>query len=109
MAWCIYYIFASFATELPWASCGNQWNTHTCLDVAVAKEMSNVTSAFDGMIIKGVQGWIRETLMKGGGRCCSQLKSIYDKGAPMVLSHIQRPNGAPPYFDESMTSIGKFR
>jgi len=30
LAWAIYYLVASMATELPWASCGNWWNTANC-------------------------------------------------------------------------------
>lgn len=32
MAWAFFYLFASFSTELPWASCGHDWNTDLCLD-----------------------------------------------------------------------------
>jgi solute carrier family 6 amino acid transporter-like protein 5/7/9/14 len=27
MAWTIYYLFASFTSELPWASCGQEFNS----------------------------------------------------------------------------------
>ena len=30
LAWAIYYLVASMATELPWATCGNWWNTANC-------------------------------------------------------------------------------
>ena len=31
MAWALYYMFHSFTTgELPWATCGNWWNTPQC-------------------------------------------------------------------------------
>ncbi|XP_054766756.2 sodium-dependent serotonin transporter-like [Lytechinus pictus] len=29
-AWSVYYLIASFATTLPWTSCGNDWNTELC-------------------------------------------------------------------------------
>ncbi|XP_028276737.1 sodium- and chloride-dependent betaine transporter-like [Parambassis ranga] len=31
LAWAFFYLFASFSAELPWASCGNYWNTDSCL------------------------------------------------------------------------------
>jgi len=30
LAWAIYYLVSSFAYQLPWASCGNAWNTENC-------------------------------------------------------------------------------
>jgi len=30
ITWTLYYLFHSFALELPWASCGNPWNTPHC-------------------------------------------------------------------------------
>ncbi|GLD51190.1 sodium- and chloride-dependent GABA transporter 2-like protein, partial [Lates japonicus] len=32
LAWAFLYLFSSFNTELPWASCNNTWNTETCID-----------------------------------------------------------------------------
>ncbi|NWY47249.1 S6A11 protein, partial [Sylvia atricapilla] len=29
LAWAIFYLFNCFTTELPWASCGHEWNTGT--------------------------------------------------------------------------------
>uniref|UniRef100_A0A8C6U9F2 Transporter n=1 Tax=Neogobius melanostomus TaxID=47308 RepID=A0A8C6U9F2_9GOBI len=34
MAWAFFYLFASFSAELPWASCGHDWNTESCLDLS---------------------------------------------------------------------------
>jgi len=30
LSWAFFYIFSSFTTKLPWASCGNWWNTEAC-------------------------------------------------------------------------------
>lgn len=27
IAWAFFYLFSSFSAELPWATCGNYWNT----------------------------------------------------------------------------------
>lgn len=29
----LYYLFASFTAELPWGSCGHEWNTAQCSEV----------------------------------------------------------------------------
>lgn len=34
MAWAFFYLFASFSADLPWASCGHEWNTASCLDMS---------------------------------------------------------------------------
>ncbi|CAL8340469.1 unnamed protein product [Lota lota] len=31
LAWAFFYLFSSFSSELPWASCSNSWNTATCV------------------------------------------------------------------------------
>ncbi|XP_017263911.1 sodium- and chloride-dependent GABA transporter 2 [Kryptolebias marmoratus] len=32
LAWAFLYLFSSFNSELPWASCKNSWNTETCVE-----------------------------------------------------------------------------
>ncbi|KAF0308904.1 Sodium- and chloride-dependent GABA transporter ine [Amphibalanus amphitrite] len=37
IAWALYYMFASFQSQIPWASCNNTWNTATCHDASAAE------------------------------------------------------------------------
>ncbi|XP_023209766.1 sodium-dependent noradrenaline transporter-like [Centruroides sculpturatus] len=30
IGWTVYFIFASFSSDLPWIHCGNEWNTEKC-------------------------------------------------------------------------------
>ncbi len=30
IAWCLFYLFASFRKKLQWSDCGNWWNTDRC-------------------------------------------------------------------------------
>ncbi|OWF40286.1 sodium-dependent dopamine transporter-like [Mizuhopecten yessoensis] len=32
IAWALHYLIRSFTSELPWATCGNEWNTEFCYD-----------------------------------------------------------------------------
>lgn len=46
LAWSIYYLLHSFTTgELPWASCGNWWNTPRCLRRGAHELLTNATNA----------------------------------------------------------------
>ncbi|KAA0712843.1 Sodium- and chloride-dependent GABA transporter 2 [Triplophysa tibetana] len=42
LAWAFLYLFSSFSSELPWASCKNYWNTEHCKEFI----KSNVTEYF---------------------------------------------------------------
>uniref|UniRef100_A0A8C4SV92 Sodium- and chloride-dependent GABA transporter 2-like n=1 Tax=Erpetoichthys calabaricus TaxID=27687 RepID=A0A8C4SV92_ERPCA len=50
LAWALFYLFQSFSTVLPWASCNNTWNTATCKEFdksglsANRTEVENATS-----------------------------------------------------------------
>ncbi|KAK3575360.1 hypothetical protein QTP86_025485, partial [Hemibagrus guttatus] len=41
MAWAFFYLFSSFSSELPWASCNNYWNTETCDEFGKKDHFSN--------------------------------------------------------------------
>ncbi|KAJ8312336.1 LOW QUALITY PROTEIN: hypothetical protein KUTeg_009709 [Tegillarca granosa] len=44
IAWSVYYLFASFQSEVPWAHCNNEWNTPNCISVTDGYNKSQVTN-----------------------------------------------------------------
>ncbi|XP_077290278.1 serotonin transporter [Arctopsyche grandis] len=44
IGWAVYYLFASLQEELPWTSCGNEWNTPDCAPVTTQPANPNSTS-----------------------------------------------------------------
>ncbi|RDD36654.1 Sodium- and chloride-dependent glycine transporter 2 [Trichoplax sp. H2] len=44
IAWCYYFLFASMQSKLPWASCGNPWNTALCRTSVTRCPTANVTN-----------------------------------------------------------------
>ncbi|KAL5286833.1 hypothetical protein ACFFRR_008065 [Megaselia abdita] len=44
IGWAVYYLFASFTDTLPWTSCGNPWNTNSCLPILHANFSLNSTT-----------------------------------------------------------------
>ncbi|XP_071378147.1 sodium- and chloride-dependent betaine transporter-like [Centroberyx affinis] len=64
-AWAIFYMIFSFRSQLPWASCGNTWNTDNCVDphspsLAANTMLTNTTSA-------ATEFWERRALAISGG------------------------------------------
>ncbi|XP_078494683.1 sodium- and chloride-dependent creatine transporter 1 [Ciona intestinalis] len=49
LTWAIYYLYRSFTAVLPWATCGNAWNTNGCTtnftSMLADKEQLNMTAA----------------------------------------------------------------
>lgn len=43
LGWALFYMFASFSSELPWSRCGNEWNTPNCVDTFSTAENANTT------------------------------------------------------------------
>ncbi|WAR03537.1 SC6A4-like protein [Mya arenaria] len=44
IAWALYYLVNSFRSEVPWASCGNEWNTPNCISISQGYNASMVTN-----------------------------------------------------------------
>ncbi|XP_040014996.1 sodium- and chloride-dependent GABA transporter 2-like isoform X2 [Xiphias gladius] len=45
LAWAFLYLFSSFTSELPWASCRNSWNTERCVEFDQRTDFYNFTMA----------------------------------------------------------------
>lgn len=65
IAWCLYYMFKSFASIVPWANCDNWWNTPNC---ALSKKSSN------GVTNNG--GPVNNTVLKNSTSCINDTASI---------------------------------
>lgn len=64
LAWAFFYLFSSFSAELPWASCGNYWNTDSCLDTNELN--ANMTNKLN-TTLPVVEFWERRVLNISGG------------------------------------------
>ncbi|XP_056297175.1 sodium- and chloride-dependent GABA transporter 2-like [Pseudoliparis swirei] len=66
LAWALFYLVFSFSSELPWASCNNDWNTDHCVYFSTQNKtvawtnQTNTTSA-------ATEFWQRRVLSISGG------------------------------------------
>ncbi|XP_037323577.2 sodium- and chloride-dependent GABA transporter 2-like [Pungitius pungitius] len=66
IAWAFFYLFLSFSAELPWASCGHEWNTDSCLDI-IHRNLSLSTTSTRNTTLPVVEFWERRVLKISGG------------------------------------------
>uniref|UniRef100_A0A674AIZ7 Transporter n=1 Tax=Salmo trutta TaxID=8032 RepID=A0A674AIZ7_SALTR len=66
LAWAFFYLFSSFSAELPWASCGNWWNTDSCMDNSKQNHSTNLTSR-QNTTLPVMEFWERRVLNISGG------------------------------------------
>lgn len=69
-AWVLYFLIQSFYPDLGWASCGNSWNSESCIDSTtnitekLQNRTSNSTSSFK---TSGTEFWELNVLHKSSG------------------------------------------
>ncbi|XP_056099007.1 sodium- and chloride-dependent GABA transporter 2-like isoform X3 [Rhinichthys klamathensis goyatoka] len=66
LAWALFYLFFSFSTQLPWASCNNTWNTDDCVNLATRNLTLNRTSLINSTPA-ATEFWERRVLTLSGG------------------------------------------
>ncbi|XP_069084236.1 sodium- and chloride-dependent GABA transporter 2-like [Pleurodeles waltl] len=59
LAWAFFYLFNSFTTDLPWASCGHEWNTDNCVELQRNDSSFNTTAKTTSPVI---EFWERHVL-----------------------------------------------
>ncbi|XP_074506895.1 sodium- and chloride-dependent GABA transporter 2-like isoform X2 [Sebastes fasciatus] len=65
LAWAFLYLFSSFHTVLPWASCNNTWNTENCVDYGHNDSVYGHINENATSPVK--EFWLRRVLSLSGG------------------------------------------
>ncbi|XP_038158140.1 sodium- and chloride-dependent GABA transporter 2-like [Cyprinodon tularosa] len=63
LAWAFFYLFSSFSSDLPWASCGNYWNSESCFDNRLNLSMKSKLNT----TLPVVEFWQQRVLKISGG------------------------------------------
>ncbi|XP_077975721.1 sodium- and chloride-dependent betaine transporter-like [Styela clava] len=78
MAWCIYYTVHSFTSEaLPWATCGNSWNSDNCIssirtnrslkEMVENSSISNYNISLENSHLSTSEFWDNHVLQRSSG------------------------------------------
>ncbi|XP_059208155.1 sodium- and chloride-dependent GABA transporter 2-like [Centropristis striata] len=66
MAWAFFYLFSSFSAELPWSTCGHDWNTESCVDFSQSNLNLSMISRVN-TTLPVVEFWQRRVLKISSG------------------------------------------
>ncbi|XP_073506413.1 sodium- and chloride-dependent GABA transporter 2-like [Phyllobates terribilis] len=64
LAWAFFYLFNSFTSDLPWASCNHSWNTENCIDFHKSNSTHNMAINGTSSVI---EFWERRVLSISDG------------------------------------------
>nr|XP_057943107.1 sodium- and chloride-dependent GABA transporter 2-like [Doryrhamphus excisus] len=66
IAWAFFYLFSSLRTDLPWATCRNEWNTDSCIDTSLPNQTLSMADRHNSTL-PVVEFWQRRVLKISGG------------------------------------------
>ncbi|XP_035241051.1 sodium- and chloride-dependent GABA transporter 2-like isoform X2 [Anguilla anguilla] len=67
LAWALFYLYFSFSSQLPWASCSNTWNSDHCVDISNRNLTTNWTQQPNNSSSAATEFWERRVLLISGG------------------------------------------
>ncbi|XP_035241058.1 sodium- and chloride-dependent GABA transporter 2-like isoform X3 [Anguilla anguilla] len=67
LAWALFYLYFSFSSQLPWASCSNTWNSDHCVDFSNRNLTTNWTQQPNNSSSAATEFWERRVLAISGG------------------------------------------
>ncbi|XP_077596017.1 sodium- and chloride-dependent GABA transporter 2-like isoform X1 [Stigmatopora nigra] len=67
IAWAFFYLFCSFSAELPWTTCGNEWNTESCMDYSFLNQSFSNMTYRQNSTLPVLEFWERRVLKISSG------------------------------------------
>ncbi|XP_064157998.1 sodium- and chloride-dependent GABA transporter 2-like isoform X1 [Anguilla rostrata] len=67
LAWALFYLYFSFSSQLPWASCSNTWNSDHCVDFSNRNLTTNWTQQPNNSSSAATEFWEKRVLAISGG------------------------------------------
>ncbi|XP_070206051.1 sodium-dependent dopamine transporter-like [Littorina saxatilis] len=101
IAWCLHFFFASFTTDLPWTSCGNEWNTPLCYDGKESDVNATNTTQYNVSTasIVSMAGAVRDVAYNVASNNISDSKNNTQNATDL------RKSPALEYFERAMLSV----
>ncbi|KAB7503845.1 Sodium-dependent serotonin transporter [Armadillidium nasatum] len=87
LAWSLYYLIASFSSELPWTSCDNDWNTLNC---TLTEDVKNMSSSDRDSAVSPAKEFFRDALITSSINCLTSfLAGFVIFSVIGYMSHVQ--------------------
>ncbi|XP_065054317.1 sodium- and chloride-dependent GABA transporter 1-like [Rhopilema esculentum] len=81
IAWCLYYLFESFRSDVPWRHCNNKWNTPRCVEGAYKTHPTNGVLNMTGNITCDIN-YQAQYLANGSFASCKYLYESATRVSP---------------------------